>query len=201
MKSFHGVNLVQGGMLGIRRRTAALSVALLAFTIAMAMPARGQVHQSADLGGVDLSAGGTFSAYYVGYGQRTLLGPSAFVDLSNKSHVGIEAEGRWLNLNETAGVHDSTYLIGPRIAFNRLGRFQPYAKVLVGVGKFTFPYDYAQGNYFVVAPGAGCDFRITRRIDVRLADFEYQNWPDFTYGELPSWGVSSGVRFHLFTTR
>jgi hypothetical protein len=202
MKSFHGVNLVRGGKLDIRwRRNAVLPLVLLALSVAMAKPARGQVKESAETGGVMLSAGGTFSGYYVGYGQRKLLGPAVFVDATSRGPFGIEAEARWLNLNETAGVHDETYLVGPRFAFKEMGQFQPYAKVLLGVGQFTFPYNYAQGSYFVVAPGAGCDFRVNRRIYLRLVDFEYQDWPQFTYGALPSYGISSGIRIHLFPSR
>ena len=202
MKSFHSVNLVRGGKLDIRwRRNAVLPLVLLALFIALAKPAVGQVKESAEAGGVMLSAGGTFSGYYVGYGQRELLGPTAFVDATSRVPLGVEAEARWLKLNETADVHDETYLIGPRFAFKELGRFQPYAKVLFGVGQFTFPYNYANGTYFVVAPGAGCDFRVNRRIYLRLADFEYQDWPQFTYGALPSYGISSGVRIRLFSSR
>jgi hypothetical protein len=161
-------------------------------------PAFGQVKESAEAGGIILSAGGTFSGYYLGYGQRKLLGPTAFIDAIPRGPLGVEAEARWLNMNETAGVHASTYLIGPKYTFKEIGRLQPYAKALVGYGKFTFPYDYAHGTYLVVAPGAGADFRINRRIYLRLIDFEYQYWPQFTYGALPSYGLSSGVRVHLF---
>jgi hypothetical protein len=202
MKSFHSVNLGRGGKLDIRgRRNAVLPLVLLALSIAVAKPALGQVKESAEVGGVMLSAGGSFSGYYVGYGQRELLGPTAFVDATSRVPLGVEAEARWLKLNETADVHDETYLIGPRFAFKELGRFQPYAKVLFGVGQFTFPYNYAHGTYFVVAPGAGCDFRVNHRIYLRLADFEYQDWPQFTYGAIPSYGISSGIRIRLFSSR
>lgn len=201
MKSFHGVNPVRGRKLDIRWRNAVLPSVLLALSISMVKPARAQVQESADAGGVTLSAGGSFSAYRVGYGQRTLLGPAVFIDATTRGPLGIEAEARWLNLHETADVHDETYLVGPRFAFKPLGRFHPYAKVLFGIGQFTFPYNYAHGSYFVLAPGAGCDFHINRRIDLRLADFEYQDWPQFTYGALPSYGISSGIRIRFFSSR
>jgi hypothetical protein len=35
--------------------------------------------------------------------------------------------------------------------------FNAYAKLLVGDGVFYFPYDYADGSYFVLAPRAGVD--------------------------------------------
>lgn len=199
MKSFQGGESINRGRLNIRFECGpVLSLMLLAICFAMARPACGQVRESAEAGGLTLSAGGTFSTYYVGYGQRTLLGASAFVDASTRGFLGVEAEGRWLNFNQVADVHDETYLIGPRFTFKTIGRFHPYAKVLVGYGQFTFPYNYAHGTYFVVAPGVGCDFRLNRRLSVRLVDFEYQDWPQFTYGALPSYGVSSGIRFRIF---
>jgi hypothetical protein len=42
------------------------------------------------------------------------------------------------------------------------------------------------------------DFRINHGICVRLADFEYQIWPQFTYGSMSSVGISAGIRFRIF---
>jgi hypothetical protein len=78
------------------------------------------------------------------------------------------------------------------------GRFQPYAKGLVGFGQFNYPYNQGQDTDLVIAPGGGVDFRLTRRVRLRLADFEYQFWPQFHYGALSSYGVSSGVRVRIF---
>jgi len=199
MKSFQGGESIGRGGLNIRFECGPVfSLLLLAICIAMARPACGQVKESAETGGLTLSAGGTFSDFHVGYGQRNLLGASAFVDASTRGFWGVEAEARWLKWNEVADVHDETYLIGPRFTLKSFGRFHPYAKVLVGYGQFTFPYNYAHGTDFVVAPGAGCDFRLNRRISLRLVDFEYQDWPQFIYGSLPSYGVSSGIRVRIF---
>ena len=199
MKGFQGGESIGRGRLNIRfERAPVLSLLLLAIGIAMARPACAQVQASAERGGVTLAAGGTFSYNYVGYGQRNLLGASAFADVGNRSFIGLEAEGRWLRFNEVADVHADTYLIGPRFTFKTMGRFHPYAKVLVGYGQFTFPYNYAYGTYLVVAPGAGCDFRLNSRMSIRLVDLEYQDWPQFTYGALPAYGVSSGIRFRIF---
>jgi len=70
--------------------------------------------------------------------------------------------------------------------------------VLVGFGLFNFPYNFAHGSYLVVAPGGGVDFRLNRRFRVRLVDFEYQIWPQFTYGAMSSVGVSAGIRYRIF---
>jgi hypothetical protein len=162
------------------------------------MRSKAQVTQSAEVGGPILSAGGTFSGYYVGFGQRKMLGPTAFVDFGSRAPLTFEAEARWLDLNETANVHATTYLAGPRYSFRPGARFRPYAKVLFGDGEFTFAYDLAHGNYFVIAPGAGLEYQWNRRVYFRLVDAEYQYWNQFTYGSLPTYGVSTGLRISIF---
>ena len=82
------------------------------------------------------------SGYYLQYGQRKMVGITAFVDADTKRRFGIEAEGRWLEYHQTANVHAETYSIGGRYHFD-VGRFAPYAKGLVGFGDFNFPYNYA----------------------------------------------------------
>jgi hypothetical protein len=74
----------------------------------------------------------------------------------------------------------------------------PFVKVLAGIGHFEFPYRYATGNYFVIAPGAGVDFALNRRLKVRVVQLEYQSWPQFTYGNLHSYGISSGISVRIF---
>jgi hypothetical protein len=172
-------------------------VVLLAVFLALAPRSSAQVLPSADAGGLNLSAGVTGSGYYLQYGERKMLGATGFVDLDSRRHLGVEGEARWLVFHQTADVHAATYAIGPRYHVN-MGRFQPYAKALVGIGQFNFPYNYGHGNYLVVAPGGGVDYRLNNRIRLRLADLEYQYWPQFTYGAMTSVGVSTGIRVRIF---
>ena len=155
--------------------------------------AQAQVEAPGDQGGLVLSAGAMGSAYSIQYGQRKMAGISAFVDADTKRRFGIEAEGRWLEYFQTANVHVETYSIGGRYHFHA-GRFEPYAKGLIGFGDFNFPYNYASGRYLVVTAGGGLDFDWTPRITVRAADIEYQDWPQFTFGNLSSFGVNAGIR-------
>jgi hypothetical protein len=67
-------------------------------------------------------------------------------------------------------------------------------KGLAGIGKFNFPYNYAKGRYFVIAGGGGLDYRINPRLSVR-GDFEYQYWPQFTFGPMSSGGASISLRY------
>lgn len=172
---------------------------LLTFVLLCLMASRasfGQVAESANAGGVSVWIGAGVSGYYLEYGVVKSLGITSLVDADSVRRWGVEGEGRWLEYHQTANIHAETYLAGPRYHFN-IGRFQPYVKGLAGVGEFNFPYNYAHGSYFVVAPGGGVDYRLARRFSLR-ADVEYQYWPQFTFGAMSSFGVSTGVRYRIF---
>ncbi len=176
---------------------AVLAAVVLAICLAGPRFAFGQVVPSADAGGSRLTVGATAAGYALQYGQRKMLGVAAIADIDTKRRIGLEGEAQWLVFHQTASVHTATYLIGPRYHMT-FGRFQPYAKGLVGFGRFYYPYDFGQDTDLVIAPGGGIDFRLTNRLRLRLADFEYQFWPQFHYGALSSYGVSSGVRVRVF---
>jgi len=197
--SFHRVRKSRSGRQGILPGGHAIfSAVLLAICLGMPGAARGQVVPAADRGGLMLSAGGAFSGDYLQYGERKMLGVTGFVDVDTRRDFGIEGEASFKVFRQTANVHDMIYSIGPRYHMNVGGKLQPYAKAMVGLGEFNFPYNYAHGSYMVIAPGAGVDFRLTRRIHFRVADFEYQFWPQFTYGSMTSCSVSSGFSVRIF---
>jgi hypothetical protein len=156
----------------------------------------GQALPTATAAGAYISLGGSYSIFQSAYGQRVLGGAGLYVDINRWRQVGIEGEGRWLRQNKLANTTETTYLIGPRVEIRR-GRFSPYVKTLVGLGYFNFPYNYAHGRYFVIAPGAGVDYNLTNNLKIRLVDFEYQEWPQFTFGNINPYGVSVGLSYHF----
>ncbi len=159
--------------------------------------ARAQVSPSGDEGGLTISAGALGSGYSLQYGNRKMFAVTAIVDADTRRRIGIEGEGRWIEFRQTANVHAQTYSGGVRYHFN-VGRFQPYVKGLIGLGDFNFPYNLATGHYFIVTAGGGVDYRLNARIHIRAADVEYQDWPQFTFGNMTSIGVSAGVRVRVF---
>jgi hypothetical protein len=205
MKSFHSFVQAWGGRPGLRLcREALWPIVLLAVCLGLGRIAQAQAVPAADAGGMRFSAGGTVSGYELGYGQVKLLGGSAFVDADTLRHFGFEGEARWLTFHlpadqkgPAADEHAATYLAGLRYS-RYFGRLQPYAKGLVGIGQFNYPYNLAKENDLVIAPGGGVDFRISRRIRWRAVDFEYQIWPQFTYGQMSSYGLSTGLRIKIF---
>jgi hypothetical protein len=194
MKIFHILVQALGGQSGFPaadpgrwNRTAAFAAVVLAICLGAVCTSHSQA----------VPAGGLASGYNVQYGEVKLLGPAAFVDVDTLRHFGLEGEARWLDFHQTSNIHASTYMAGPRY-HREEGRFDPYVKGLVGVGEFNFPYNYATGSYLVVAPGGGVDFRLNHHVWIRVADFEYQIWPQFTYGQMSSFGVSTGIRMRIF---
>jgi len=168
---------------------------LLALGLLLTRTASSQVVYSGDKGGFSISAGATGSGYEVEYGQQKLLGIAGFVDVDTTRRFGAEGEVRFLMFHNPDQLETRTYMGGPRYHYSK-GKFQFYGKGLVGFGQFTFPYDLAHGNYLVIAPGGGVDYRWKRRIAFR-GDVEYQIWPQFTYGSMNSYGVSAGIRYFI----
>jgi hypothetical protein len=141
--------------------------------------------------------GGTYSYFAADYGKRELGGESGFVDYARSERISYEGEIRFLNINEEFGTHQSTYLGGVKFPYH-WRRVTAYGKVLIGVGHFHYPYGYADGNYFVLAPGGGADLALGHgRYSIRMIDFEYQSWLNFPFGQLRPYGISSGIAVHF----
>jgi hypothetical protein len=172
---------------------------LLAGLLLGAVPAQAQSPESATGDWSSLSVGGTFSATHLQYGQHWLEGGGVFVDGNFNWRFGVEGEANWAVLHQLSNTHATTYLVGPRYQLNAFHnyRLRPYAKFLAGDGEFNFPYNYAHGSYFVIAPGGGVDYWLNSRIRLRRGDVEYQYWPGFTYGSSTNFSVSVGVRYRI----
>ena len=181
-----------------RRRKSRILLALALFVTAIAGGhcAMAQSAESANAGRPFVSIGVAASGYTLGYGDRRIIGLSAWIDADTIRRLGFETEMRRLEYRQTANVHAETYLTGVRYHLN-LAHTQPYVKVLGGYGHFNFPYNFAKGSYFVIAGGGGVDYRLNPRWTVR-GDFEYQSWPQFTYGPMNSIGANIGIRYRVF---
>ncbi len=174
-----------------------ISVVFAAFALVASLHSSAQTVPDGYQERIALSAGGTASEYYLQYGQTRLLGVTAFSDVDIWRHYGVEAEARFLEFNQPKNIHAETYLAGPRARLN-LGKFQVYGKGLIGLGVFHYPYTYGTDNDFVAGGGGGVDYHISPRVHIRLADFEYQYWPEFHYGPMSSFGISAGFRVKIF---
>jgi Outer membrane protein beta-barrel domain len=175
-----------------------LCALLLAFLAGNSGKARAQSQEAAIGGEQHLSVGGDVNGTYLGYGKRWIGGAGGNVDVGINHWLGLEGEANFTFYRQYANTHSTTYMGGPRYTFRGMGssgRFRPYAKCLAGVGYFNFPYNYAKGSYFVVAPGAGVDYRLSYHLRWRVADFEYQYWPQFSFGATQNYAITTGFRY------
>ena len=122
------------------------------------------------------------------------------MDVRFRHWVQLEAEGRWLNFNQSDGEEESNYLIGPRVPLWQIGKkTELYGKALVGLGRMTFPFGYGYGSFTALAFGGSVDYQATRRLSIRALDFEYQDWPVWLNNTtLSPYGVSVGVGYRVF---
>ncbi|TCK73742.1 hypothetical protein [Acidipila rosea] len=158
----------------------------------------GQVKPAGVGGDESIAVGGTTTVAHLDYGKRWLGGASVFADINWNPRYGVEGEASWLWIHQQAQTHYSTYLVGPRISLGAFGRFRPYVKGLAGDGHFNFPYNYGVGNYLVIAGGGGTDYRLNSKFRIRVADFEYQYWPRFTFGAITPYSFSTGLRYTIY---
>jgi hypothetical protein len=168
---------------------------LLALGVLGSGVAHAQALPTATGPGAYVIVGGTYSGFESSYGDQKISGASFYIDANFIWRYGLETEVRRVAYPHF-GERQSTLLIGPRWSFRAKG-LVPYVKFLAGGGRFDFPYGYGYGDYFVAAPGAGVDLRWGKKIRVRLLDFEYQEWPGFTYGSIHPYGVSAGISYEI----
>lgn len=161
-----------------------------------------QVTAGARGGDAALRVGGTASLYNPDYISNGVGGPGVYVDFDLDRHLGLEAAGRWLRFHGNVDLHEDHYQIGPRYSFLTFGKFHPYVKGFVGVGKFTFPTNAGNitgdGGYLMYGAGGGLDYHLNRKWTIRAVDFEFQHWPDFTPGAITPYGVNVGFSYRIF---
>lgn len=189
-----------------------------------AVASRAQVFPSASTHQISITAGGTVSAFqpdfagiwacsvtalaescpsdnYVPVAQTSaqrLFGVGTYVDVKLTRWVQLEAEGRWQRFHAYGGITQDNYLIGPRLPVYRFWKATVYGKALGGMAKMNFDPGGDNGTFTDVALGGGADVRLSKRLSIRLADFEYQYWPTWSNSKLSPYGVSVGFGYKIF---
>ena len=170
------------------------------------VPARAQVVPSAFGPADSLWAGGEYSNVSASFpyqsGQR-LEGAGAFADFHLKSRISLEGDARFLTFGGFEGSTEKSYLAGPRVFLFARGRFRPYGKLLIGVGKIHYPFAVGNASYLALAPGAGTEYRAGGRWILRI-EYEYQDWLDSPgYANEPDHpltpnGFHVGIAYRIF---
>lgn len=151
----------------------------------------------------DVQLGGTFSLAKSDYVSTLWRGAGFYADIDVDHHLGLE-----LDFHQVAGsepiLYERTYELGPRYVRHK-GRFAPYVKAMYGRGVFNFagrdlagqPFLAANLAYNLFAGGGGLDIETRPGLNIRLFDYEYQDWHSFPpHGLTPS-VLSFGVAYHF----
>lgn len=121
-------------------------------------------------------------------------------DLDVFKYLGVEALFRDATIVSPSDFGINNYLIGPRASFSR-GRFRPYAKALFGYAFINYQRGYyprdSSERHRIFTLGGGVDMLVTPHINVRLFDYERQEWLGFQpHGLTPS-SESIGVAYQF----
>jgi hypothetical protein len=128
-----------------------------------------------------MQIGGGWSVGKPDHGQKSVQGFSIYGDLDFTRHWGIEGDIHRASLVTPTKIGTDSYLLGARYRL-QFQKFRPYAKGLLGLGRFKYQYDNATETaytYKIFSLGGGLDFNATRRINIRAIDYEYQFWPGY----------------------
>ena len=128
------------------------------------------------------------------YAQGTIRGFSAWADYDFSKHIGIEASAHFGEFITPGDVSENSYFIGPRFSYRR-HRLTVYGKALIGRATITNLDTNGSSSFNAYAFGGGVEYRILRKINIRVLDFEQQKWPDFGQNGLSPVALSIGASY------
>jgi hypothetical protein len=181
----------------LKRILSILSIAFLMWTtarISHAQAAPTATRRST----LQLGAGYSFAS--PDYGEKKIQGYTIYGTFDFTKHWGIEGDIHRISVITPTDIGEDSYLLGPRYVFP-VRRFRPYAKGLLGFSRFKTDYDprsnrpnYAN-TYKIYSLGGGLDYTLTRHLNIRAVDFEYQNWPGFRTNGLTPYVLTFGAAY------
>lgn len=126
-------------------------------------------------------------------------GPSVNVDVGvyvafTAKNLGVEADAAD-TVDSRGGIHEAYAVIGPR-AQMKFKMVTLYVKAQAGAGRFSGATSDPINNHTIGAVeqyGGGLEMNLSRHVKVRLADYTYQVWPEFSVANLTPYHVSSGL--------
>lgn len=146
-----------------------------------------------------LQIGGAVTLISSDYAPRYYKGLSIYGDLDLFHNIGIEGDIHY-SIITPDDTSENSYLLGPRYSWHHK-RFTPYAKALVGFGRFGFQQGFypvaSTFTYGEYAVGGGLDYQVSRHINIRPFDVEFQKWPNFHPNGLSPIVYNFGVAYVL----
>ena len=126
--------------------------------------------------------------------STAVYGVGAYANYDFKRYLGVLAEVNIGSLITPRDIAETSYMGGVRGLVHR-GKFAGYGKALVGRATITNQLFKTSSSYNAIAYGAGIEYRLNPRINIRLVDFERQSWRSFQPNALSPTLVTAGVAF------
>ena len=131
------------------------------------------------------------------YGQEKLKGLTFYGDFDFTHHIGVEGDIHY-SIFTPQDISENTYLFGPRYTF-RKKNLGLYAKVLFGIGRFGLQEgsfaNPSTATYGVYDFGGGVEYMVTRNINIRPFDYEFEVWPGFGQNGLTPMSYTFGAAY------
>ena len=123
------------------------------------------------------------------YTTGNVIGLSAWGDYDFSKYIGLEASAHFQEFITPGDITENSYLIGPRFMYRRKG--------LTAYGKATITNQQLDlsSSYNIYAFGGGLEYRIVRKLNLRIVDFEQQEWTSFQPHTLAPAAITIGVSY------
>lgn len=143
-----------------------------------------------------IQAGFGFLSLNPDYRPGTIIGVSVWGDYDFSKYVGAEISTHFGEFITPDDISENSYMIGPRFIY-RHRALTGYGKALVGRATISNLRYNLSSSYNLYALGGGLEYRLARRFNVRLIDFEQQEWPSFQPHTLAPTVVTFGVSYSI----
>jgi|HubBroStandDraft_5_1064220.scaffolds.fasta_scaffold407153_1 hypothetical protein len=141
-----------------------------------------------------IQAGAGFMYLQPQYVNSNIEGISAWADYDFWKFLGAEVSVHLGNVITPADINENSYAVGPRFIYHRR-KFTGYAKILFGRATISNTDLNTSSSYNIYSFGGGLEYKITRRINIRVVDFDYQQWPNFEPSTLTPLAVTIGASY------
>jgi hypothetical protein len=150
-----------------------------------------------------IDVGAAFSFGSPGYQDTPTYveGLTLFATAGLRGRLAAQLDVHLDSLITPVDIGENTYLLGPRFSIFKEERANIYVKVQGGLGQFQYQSgSYAiprSFTYGIFSGGAGIEYRVSRHVDVRAIELEFQDWPGFPGGSLHPVVASIGAAWRL----
>ncbi len=128
------------------------------------------------------------------YTTGSVIGLSAWGDYDFSKYVGAEISTHFQEFITPGDITENSYMLGPRFTYRRK-KLTVYAKAMVGRATITNQQFNLSSSYNMYAFGGGLEYKIAQKFNLRVIDFEQQEWTSFKPNTLAPTAITLGVSY------